>query len=252
MVVDLQWTDDSHFTLSGLPFYCSVSDYTRLTTEQEIILLKNKRMVEEYKALMTGQRSKNVLEFGIFEGGSAVLLTLLGNLQRFVGIDLRPPSPALAAVLKNHAVGQHISLHYRTNQGDREAVRRIVAQEFGTDPLDLIIDDGSHQYELTRSSLEASFGYLKPGGLYSIEDWGWAHWRGIWQTDQSSFAGRTPLSNLIFELVVAAASAPDIVARVDIRSNWQVVITRGPGLGHGAPVSLDTICLNRGRPMPLA
>jgi hypothetical protein len=50
-----------------------------------------------------------------------------------------------------------------------------VAHEFSA-PLDLVIDDASHIYGPTKASFQALFPLLRPGGLYLIEDWAWAHW----------------------------------------------------------------------------
>ena len=40
-------------------------------------------------------------------------------------------------------------------------------------PLDLVIDDGSHLLEETRTSFETLFPRLRKGGLYVVEDWNW-------------------------------------------------------------------------------
>ena len=42
--------------------------------------------------------------------------------------------------------------------------------------LDLVIDDGSHLAEPTRTSFDTLFPLLAPGGFYIIEDWAWEHW----------------------------------------------------------------------------
>lgn len=60
------------------------------------------------------------------------------------------------------------------NQEDREAVREIAEHEFDA-PLDLVIDDASHLYEPTRTSFDALFPLLRPGGLYIVEDWQMAY-----------------------------------------------------------------------------
>ena len=43
----------------------------------------------------------------------------------------------------------------------------------------------------------------------------WEHWPGSWQTSESPFHSGTPaLSTLIFELVMASASQPEVIASV--------------------------------------
>ena len=82
----------------------------------------------------------------------------------------------------------------------------IVQHEFCGSPLDLVIDDASHLYEPTKASFETLFPMLRPGGIYIIEDWGWAHCKEFQSPDHPYFGGKLALTTLIFELVEATAS----------------------------------------------
>ncbi|SCG58567.1 class I SAM-dependent methyltransferase [Micromonospora halophytica] len=53
------------------------------------------------------------------------------------------------------------------DQSDPAALTAI-AEEHG--PFDIVIDDGSHENEHVRTSFDALFPYVRPGGLYVIED----------------------------------------------------------------------------------
>ncbi|GAA5051649.1 class I SAM-dependent methyltransferase [Nocardia callitridis] len=53
------------------------------------------------------------------------------------------------------------------DQSDPAALAAL-AQEHG--PFDIVIDDGSHENEHVRISFDALFPYVRPGGLYVIED----------------------------------------------------------------------------------
>ena len=53
-------------------------------------------------------------------------------------------------------------------------LRQIILRELA-DELDLVVDDASHTYEETKASFEFLFPLLRPGGIYVIEDWSWAH-----------------------------------------------------------------------------
>ena len=58
---------------------------------------------------------------------------------------------------------------YWTDQRDPEAIRRLW-QEVGDVSFDIMIDDGLHEASANFRFLLESFGKLKPGGLYVIED----------------------------------------------------------------------------------
>jgi hypothetical protein len=70
-----------------------------------------------------------------------------------------------------------------------------------------VIDDASHLYGPTKASLNVFLPLLRPGGLYLIEDWGWAHWlQDTTQYNQSYADQEYPLAKLILEIVMYAAT----------------------------------------------
>ena len=71
----------------------------------------------------------------------------------------------------------------------------------------MVFDDASQWYAETKASFNAIFPFLRSGGYYIIEDWGWAHWPGDrWQKDGGIWSDRPALSNLIIELVMLCAT----------------------------------------------
>jgi predicted methyltransferase len=73
--------------------------------------------------------------------------------------------------LQNRFEAEHnIKTYWGANQGNSTRLREIVHTEF-QESLDLVIDDASHMYALTKKSFETLFPLLRPGGLYIIEDW---------------------------------------------------------------------------------
>lgn len=88
--------------------------------------------------------------------------------------------------------------------------------------LDLVIDDASHRVDLTRASFNVLFPYVRPGGVFIIEDWGWAH-----TTYSARLPGETPLTKLVFEIVMACPSTPGLIADVTVDRDWTLV-RRGP------------------------
>ncbi|HNB26552.1 MAG TPA: class I SAM-dependent methyltransferase [Alphaproteobacteria bacterium] len=240
------WRTANSFELGGLNFCCDYSDYTQHTTRQRVILLKPHDFIDNYLAMLERIRARNVLEFGIWQGGSALFLALAGRLDRLVGIDLEPPVTALQEILDNHPVGGRVSLHFETSQDDRAAVRSILARDFGAVPLDMIVDDASHFYAQTRASFETTFSYLRPGGLYVIEDWGWAHWPD-WQKPDHPWQDREALSNLLFDLTMIIGRNSGLITKIEILGGAMAVITRGDGLAHGEQLDLDQLIVSRGR-----
>ncbi len=191
---------------------------------------------------------KRIFEIGFFEGGMPLLLADTLSPEKIVAIDYKLPSAALMRHIERAGFENRIRLFGRTMQDDGVALRKILDDEFGDSPLDVITDDCSHEYGYTKASFEASFGYLRPGGKFFLEDWGWAHWPDDkWQSDESYFHGRPALTNLLFELLMVHASDPSIVAKIEAVSPAFAVITRGDGLRHKEKLSLPAIYKTSGR-----
>jgi hypothetical protein len=209
----LTWSSDREFTVEGVRFECApLGDYTGKTNQERFLLLKDRGSLEQYATVFATDQPKNILEFGIFQGGSPALFSLWFEAQKFVGIDLAEPVAPFDEFCRTHPVGKTISTHYRTSQNDRARVEQIVQQEFGNTPIDMIIDDASHLYEYTRETFEITFPLLRPGGTYVIEDWGWAHWPQI----HTYYTGKTPLSVLIMELAMLCASRYDLISEIRV------------------------------------
>lgn len=116
---------------------------------------------------------RNLLELGVFKGGSLVLWYEALGAHKIVGVDLAPKPPQarhLSSYMEAQSVPPPIKCYWQTNQTDSEQLRKIVANEF-EGPLDIIIDDASHVYSLTRASFMTLFPLLAGGGYYIIEDW---------------------------------------------------------------------------------
>lgn len=138
--------------------------------------------------------------------------------------------PALLDYLEREKCRDRIFPYLEKNQADVAAVKSILDRHFPQRDADLIIDDASHLYENNKASFEVSFSYLRPGGVYIIEDWGWAHWPGEFQT-KNIFDG-TPLSKLIMEIVLIQATNPGWIDHIYIDFH-HVAIYKGRGFPFG-------------------
>ncbi len=135
-------------------------------------LLKTRPMVESYGPMATEFRSANCVELGIFRGGSTALLAQLLQPRRLVAMELSAePVEPLERFIDERGLTGTVRTHYGVDQGDRTTVEGIVSSEFGSDPLDLVVDDASHLYHPTVASFEVLFPRLRTDGLYVIEDW---------------------------------------------------------------------------------
>lgn len=151
--------------------------------------------------------ARNILELGMWDGGSVAFWFEHFQPDKHVGIDLQPKqdSPYFRKYVASRGLENRIKTYWSTNQADTKRLREIVNTEF-SGPLDLVIDDASHMYEFTKISFETLFPLLRPGGLYVIEDWPWCHWKEF-QVPDHPWVNKTELDELIFELIEATASA---------------------------------------------
>ena len=100
------------------------------------------------------------LEVGIYHGGSIQWAAdYFGPNSAIYGIDLNIPEVAFP---KN-------VLLLKADQNDAKALDSIGKSQGS---FDIIIDDGCHIKSETENTFNVLWGYLKPGGIYVIEDWG--------------------------------------------------------------------------------
>lgn len=217
--------DAEAFDLNDLHFVLSTTDYSRVTTDDQVVLLKPPQWVGYYKNLLRSEKIERVLELGVFHGGMTFLLPSLDPNLRYLGVDWLPELPAVSAILARRPdIGDRVRIVFGTSQDD-PALPALATEHFGGEPLDLILDDASHMYGYTRRAFTQLFPLLRPGGLYIVEDWGWAHWRGF--VPPPSWTGEPSMSNLLFEIAMATASDHSIIERVEVH-NSMFIVRRGP------------------------
>ena len=187
-----------------------------------LCICKGRVAVEQLEQLLLELEPRRIVEVGLYEGGSTAMIAQLTRPEKLVGIDLASARPGLEAHLERYDPDGAVSLHWEVDQGDRERLRAILDAEFGTDPLDLVIDDASHHLAPSRATFAELFPRLRPGGRYVLEDWSWAH------TPLEVWPERDPLTILVLELIIASAHAPEAVASLEIERR-AAVITRGDG-----------------------
>lgn len=166
------------------------------SAENEFILVKTQAFLNFYRGLQARQ-PRNILEIGMFEGGSLVLFDKMFRPDRLVGVDLRKePIAPLESYRRDRP---HISTYYGLSQDD-PGLSEVLTEQF-PEGIDLIVDDASHLYEQSRATFHLCFPHLKPSGLYVLEDWSWSH-KPPYQEQGNPWQDKLALTNLVMELVV--------------------------------------------------
>jgi predicted O-methyltransferase YrrM len=172
------------------------------STSEAFTIVKSEPYLRVYEDIASGFSPRSILELGIFQGGSYVFLDKLFKPRRMSAVEIRPQP--VAPLLQYLSRTENRFVHFGTSQCDGEKLREIALGELA-DELDLVVDDASHTYEETRTSFEFLFPLLRPGGIYVIEDWSWAH-HPNYQSPDARFSKRHALSNLLFEQIMLLGS----------------------------------------------
>ena len=244
------WINDARFTLADAEFLMmhNPEDLNRSqTTEERFLLGKTRKLVTNTVAMRDSENIRQIVDLGIYKGGSVALYALLFEPLKLVGIEyVKEPVQPLENFITKRGLQEQIRTYYGVNQSDSKRLRKIVDAEFNGVMLDLVVDDASHFYAETKSSFETLFPMLRPGGIYIIEDWGWAHWAGDeWQKSKYFPAKSPSLTNLLIEIAMLSASVPDLVASLQVEHSV-ITVRRGSAQFDQGQFKLEQKYLNRG------
>jgi predicted O-methyltransferase YrrM len=236
------------YEFGGVEF---VSKYAQGSAPDRFYIVKPLPFIEYFVEFSSAFRGGSIFELGIAEGGSTALLALVTEPRKLVAVDLEPQRlAALDEFVAQRDFGERVSLHYGIDQADHERLHALVRSELDGGPLDLVLDDASHQLGPTRTSFEALFPYLRPGGVYTIEDWtsdqrfrdalveafrsGAASTERLRESLAAAARSDEPpprpppsLGQIAIELQLACASSSDVVAEVTVNEYW-IAVKRGP------------------------
>jgi predicted O-methyltransferase YrrM len=231
------------FTFGGESFVVHEGRGTRRRSDSTAFtIVKGSHYFDFYCNLARSFRPKAILELGIFQGGSFVFLDKLFAPEVMAAVDAAPGPVAPLAAYVEQVSGRYVN--FRTLQEDRPRLKQIVDEQLGG-RLDLVCDDASHDYARTKDAFDALFPMLSPGGVYVIEDWGWAHAEQF-QGPDALWRDRHALSNLLFEQLMLLASVPNTIDEIQVRKGaYAIFKSRDPGTA-GRPVPWDKVRL-RGR-----
>ncbi len=239
---EIEWISETNFRVGGQQFISDLESQQLRTSNEQVVVLKTATMLRHYLDFFLPHSIDNMIELGIWQGGSPLFFGLTTDIKKIVALDqIRPDpapadaspelgmfyrNPAVIELIERHRLGTRVRPYFGYQQDDRAGLETIIADEFGDAPLDLVIDDASHQYEQTRRSFEILFPRLRQGGLYIIEDWQWAHMDVAAYQDGSKWGDRPALTNFIFELLMAYGSHSDLFWNIVVR-DWFVSLQKG-------------------------
>jgi len=234
MLGTVTWQNEDRCVVGGkvfqtLPLAFEIGRWPASLMEgADFFLFKERTLVERYVELAEKLRPQRIFELGIYAGGSTAFLFELAHPRVLVAIDHKPPNgPALRNYIASEDLDEVIRIHDDVDQADRGRLAAIAAEAFGDEPLDLVIDDCSHLYEPTRASFNELFPRLRPGGVYVIEDWPWAHPPlEAEDPERVLYPGQVPLTRLLFEVMLAIPSVPGLIADVTVFPR-SLRVTRG-------------------------
>ncbi len=220
--------------------YVSSNYEEAVTGADEMVVLKPKSYFDKYRSFVR-EDVRRIVEVGIFEGGSVVLLADAFPNAEIVGIDYRQPNPFVLEHIDRLGFADRVKVHYGVSQSDRAKIDALLGAAWGGERIDLVIDDASHEYDLTTATFDIIYPRVRHNGHYVIEDWGWLHWLGY---DGSLLGGKgRALSSMVLELAMATAGQQPSVASLTV-DGGMAVVTRG----YAAPPPFkDMVRLNGGR-----
>ena len=209
---------------------------------------KEKVLIEQFSAFFSTKPNfnpENILELGIYDGGSAALWNELFSPQKLVAIDIENESLTdyFNTYLSVRGLQDKIKLYWQTDQQDAVKLQQIVKTEFDAD-IHMIIDDASHWYEPTLNSFQTLFPHVAPGGLYIIEDWSWSYWpefcgkHGWWKD-------KTSLMKLVSLIIEAAGTSDYYIANVSIYQGFIAIERSQNPMDKDYPFILEDNILRR-------
>jgi len=200
-----------------------------------ITLKKPMWMIERYRMLAKEFQGANMVEVGLWDGGSTAFLASAFAPSALLGFELETrPLTALDTFLENspHAPNVHVTLG--ADQSDVALLRRTV-EEHVDGLLDFVVDDASHLLGPTEVTFDCLFPLIRPGGVFVIEDWSHDHQMAnairkrlasgemavedLGEISDDSVPG-DPLSRLVIDCVLATSHNDGVIDDVWVRQGW--------------------------------
>ena len=207
----IEWLGDDEVRVDGTTFGAKPLDHFPSTADN-FCVAKEIDVLERYAEMLERLQPRSILELGIFSGGSTAFLAAVARPEKLVAIELEPPrSPALQEFIDKNGFAETVRPYYGVDQTDRAGITEILDREVGTRAARSRdrrrVPSARPDAQVVRPAVPR----VRPGGLYVIEDWGYTHvfeeFGWALEADAGQPHDETPLTALVFELTMAAASA---------------------------------------------
>ncbi len=189
-----------------------------------IYLYKDRRFLSALAEVIDRVAPTRIVEIGVLNGGSTIYWAERYNVQRMAAFEISSQAPLLTQYLDRHGLADRVRVHFGTRQEDVAAVLAAMVQDFAGEQVDAVVDDASHQYVETRTTLETLLPFVRNGGVYVIEDWAWGHHEN-WPPQM--WVNLPLMSPLLSELMLVCGRGRGVIDRIEIDPNF-AVIRRGP------------------------
>lgn len=133
-----EWFDQSdRFRVGDVEFHCSFQVGSKAN---RFFIRKHRRLIEQYLDAFDDFPHANVVELGIAEGGSVALIALVTPPKKLVALELDEKRvDALDELIGRLTLTERVRPYYGVDQADRARLGAIIDDEFGDEPLDLVI-----------------------------------------------------------------------------------------------------------------
>jgi len=154
------------------------------------LLYYYEKKLQQYK----GVEDLKVAEFGIWYGGFLQWMDIyFEGKAKIYGMDGK----------LEHCKFNKSEL-FLVSQDDKPSLNTI-ANQIGM--LDVFVEDGAHEFSAAWNTFHAFWPFIKPGGVYFIEDWGAHYYANFQQVWQDRFKSMTKLTQYIVEHIPEIAPA---------------------------------------------
>jgi len=104
----VEWISETNFIVDGLEFYGDLQTYAARTTADRVVILKYAKLLREYLDYFAPHSIKNLLELGIWQGGSPLFYGMATDAAKVVALDFAPDNPILRDIISRRGLAHPI------------------------------------------------------------------------------------------------------------------------------------------------